>query len=35
LSREEIAGLHDIGKNAMKVIEATLKEFGLTLSARR
>ncbi len=32
MSRDEIAALHGIGKNALQLIEATLEEYGLFLA---
>jgi DNA-directed RNA polymerase alpha subunit len=35
MSEAEIFNLHGIGKNAMKVIVATLHENGLSLSSKK
>lgn len=34
-SEKEIAELHGIGKNAMKIIAQTLNEIGLTFSSHK
>ena len=34
MTRDEVAGLHGIGVNALEVIEAALQEHGLSFSER-
>jgi hypothetical protein len=35
MTEEEISDLHGIGKNALKIIQSTLKENGLSFAASK